>query len=355
MAKRRSSERTTKTAIPRPKKSGMTRADKLAATRRKLMTAVTEIVGEEGYGNASVAKITARARVAQGTFYNYFKSQQDLFDQLLPELGTQLLDRIRSRVADHPEGLKREEIGFRAFFEFLADTPEFYRILNEAETISPKAFRDHMSNMIQGYLRALRRSQEQGGLPGYSADELEVVVCILLGARNYLSYHYMVCAGHVGPAPEWMVRAYMKFVTGGLLYGGTSGPTYRPKRLTVGESNGTTRVEGRRVIAVGNSGAVLELSVQDGDRDPTGLLRYGVLLDLASSVAELAAGSERPPVPTLLNLAISMLAPTRARRLVATARCQRRGDAAVLHVGVAIHEDRSDGAAVMTGQATFVA
>jgi acyl-coenzyme A thioesterase PaaI-like protein len=146
----------------------------------------------------------------------------------------------------------------------------------------------------------------------------------------------------------------MKFVTGGLLYGGTSGPTYRPKRLTVGESNVPTRVEGRRVIAVGNSGAALELRVQDGDCDPTGALRYGVLLDLASSAAELAAGGERPPAPALLNLAVSLLASTRARRLVATARCQQRGDA-VLHVGVSIHEDRSDGAAVMTGQATFVA
>jgi AcrR family transcriptional regulator len=111
----------------------MTRADKLAATRRKLNTAVTEIVGEEGYGDASIAKITARARIAQSTFCNYFESQQDLFDQLLPELGTQLLDRIRSRIADHPAGLKREEIGFRAFFEFLADTLEFYHILNEVK------------------------------------------------------------------------------------------------------------------------------------------------------------------------------------------------------------------------------
>ena len=348
----RSATKRAKTATPRPKKNGMRRADKLAATRRKLMEAVTEIVGGEGYGNASVAKITARARVAQGTFYNYFKSQQDLFDRLLPELGTQLLDRIRSRVANQPVDLKREEIGFRAFFDFLADTPEFYRILNEAETFSPKAFCDHMSNMIQGYLRALRRSQEQGGLPGYSADDLEVIVCILLGARNYLSYHYMVRTGHVGPAPDWMVRAYMKFVAGGLLYGGTSGPTYRPKRLSATDKE-AARGEGRRVVTVDNFGAELELRVRDSDRDPTGTLRYGVLLDLASSAAELAAGSGRSPAPKLLNLAVSVLAPTRARQLVATARCQERA-AAAMHVGVTIHEDRSDGAMVMTGQATFV-
>ncbi len=354
MSTRRRTEGTTKTTASRPKKRGMKRASKLAATRRKLITAVAEIVGEEGYGNASVAKITTRAQVAQGTFYNYFESQQDLFDQLLPELGTRLLDHIRSRVAGHPEGIEREEIGFRAFFEFLAATPQFYRILNEAETISPKAFRDHMNNMIQGYLRALRRSQEQGGLPGYNADELDVIVCILLGARNYLSYHYMVSADHVGPAPDWIARAYMKFVTGGLFYGGTSGPTYRARRRIATESDSTGGRSARRIVAVGDSRAVQELRIQDSDRDSNGALRSGVLLDLASSTAELAAGRERSPAPKLLNLALSVLASTRSRRLVAKAHCERRSGS-VMHVGFTIHEDRGDRAAIVTGQATFVA
>ncbi len=352
MTTRKTMKRVIKPALSRLKKARTTRADKLAATRRKLMTAATEIVGEEGYGNASVAKITARAHVAQGTFYNYFKSQQDLFDRLLPELGTQLLDVIRSRVANRPVDLKREEIGFRAFFEFLAGTPQFYRILNEAETFSPKAFRDHMSNMIQGYLGALRRSQKQGGLSGYSTDELEVIVCILLGARNYLSYHYMVRTGHVGPAPDWMVRAYMKFVAGGLLYGGTSGPTYRPKRVTSGTEGDAGARGGRRIVAVSDSCAELELTVRDDDCNPAGMLRYGVLVDLASSAAERVVGDEYSPPPTLLNLAVSVLAPTRARRLLAVARCQQRG-VDVMHVGVSIHENGSGGTAVVVGQATF--
>jgi len=338
--------------IPRPAKARMTRADKLAATRSKLLTAATEIVGAEGYGNASVAKITARARVAQGTFYNYFESQRDLFDQLLPDLGTQLLDHIRARIAGSPDGLKREEIGFRAFFEFLAGTPEFYRVLNEAELFSPKAFRDHMANMIQGYLRAMRRNQEQGGLPGYDARELEVIVCILLGARNYLAYHYMMRPDHVGPVPDWIVRAYMKFVAGGVMYGGTSGPTYRPKRAAASEGTDAASAEGSRVVSVGDDGAVLELRIQDVHRDPSGAVRRAVLLDLAASAAERAAAGEHKPAPVLLNFAVSMLASTHAGRLIASARIERRR-AEAAYVAVTLHEDRRGGAAVLTAQATF--
>src|SRR5262245_18016791 len=93
-----------------PAQPRMRRAEKLQETRRRLIDAAAKVVGAEGYANASVAKITALAEVAQGTFYNYFASQQDLFDQLLPELGGQLLDVIRERVTGIGDSLKREEI-----------------------------------------------------------------------------------------------------------------------------------------------------------------------------------------------------------------------------------------------------
>ena len=50
------------------------------------------VVGEQGYAGASIALITQRAGLAQGTFYLYFDSREDLFDQLLPEVGQELLD-----------------------------------------------------------------------------------------------------------------------------------------------------------------------------------------------------------------------------------------------------------------------
>jgi AcrR family transcriptional regulator/acyl-coenzyme A thioesterase PaaI-like protein len=339
--------------IRRPSKPRMRRADKLVATRAKLLAAATEIVGAEGYGSASIAKITARAHLAQGTFYNYFESQQDLFDQLLPDLGTQLLEHIRTRIAGSPDGLRREEIGFRAFFEFLADTPEFYRILNEAETFSPRAFGDHMSNMIESYTRALRRSQQRGALPGYDPKELEVIVCILLGARNYLVYHFMMRSGRAGAVPDWIVRAYMKFVAGGEMYGGTSGPTYRPRQAAKKRSDGTTASHSSRLVEGGANHAVLELRVQDSHRDATGAVCRPVLLDLLTSAADLAACGRRGQSVDLLNLSVSVLVPARADRLVATSHCERRRPDAV-QVAVSIHEKRRGGTLVMTGQATFI-
>ncbi|MFH5926334.1 helix-turn-helix domain-containing protein [Roseomonas xinghualingensis] len=55
--------------------------------RRALFDAAARVAGEFGYAEASIARSTEAAGVAQGTFYNYFASRQDFLDQLLPARG----------------------------------------------------------------------------------------------------------------------------------------------------------------------------------------------------------------------------------------------------------------------------
>jgi hypothetical protein len=64
-----------------------TRAERAERVRDALFEAAAEVVGKYGYVGASISRITAKAKVAQGTFYNYFESRQHLLDQLLPVLG----------------------------------------------------------------------------------------------------------------------------------------------------------------------------------------------------------------------------------------------------------------------------
>lgn len=199
----------------RPRKPRQTRAERSEATRRALFRAAAEVVGEVGYGDALVSRITARANVAQGTFYNYFESRQDLFDQLLPSLGSSMLEFIQDRVDPAATGVERETQRIAAYFQYLNHHPEFYRILYEAETLAPIAHRKHMDVVAGGYVRALRRSWERGEMPGFEERELEPIAYVLLAARGYLSMRYG--AGRNGAAvPDWVVNAYSKLVDNGL-------------------------------------------------------------------------------------------------------------------------------------------
>ncbi len=54
-------------------------SDKRQATRKALLSAAKDLVFEQGHDRISVQDITGRARVATGTYYNYFDSKQDIF------------------------------------------------------------------------------------------------------------------------------------------------------------------------------------------------------------------------------------------------------------------------------------
>jgi AcrR family transcriptional regulator len=79
---------------PKPKLTGAERNDE---AKRRLFDAAAKVVGRLGYGEASVARITELAEVAQGTFYNHFENRQELLDQLLPTVGLQMIGFIHER------------------------------------------------------------------------------------------------------------------------------------------------------------------------------------------------------------------------------------------------------------------
>jgi AcrR family transcriptional regulator len=52
-------------------------------TRRKLLEAAEAVFAELGYHDASIVKLTEAAGVGQGTFYIYFASKKDVFDEIV--------------------------------------------------------------------------------------------------------------------------------------------------------------------------------------------------------------------------------------------------------------------------------
>ena len=193
-------------------KAGGRRAEKIEKNRRALLQGAAAVVGEQGYAGASIALITQKAGLAQGTFYLYFKSREDLFDQLLPEVGQELLDFLGARVHGARDIFDIEEKAFRASCEFLSTHPGFYRILNEAEAAAPKAYEKHFNNIARRYMQALKRAHAEGGVKGYSEREIEVLVYMLMGARSYINVRYGKELARRKPVPKWIVDAYMKVV-----------------------------------------------------------------------------------------------------------------------------------------------
>jgi len=345
-----------------PTKKKLTRAKQVEATRNSLFRAAAKIVGDLGYADASITRITDEANVAQGTFYNYFKSRQELNNKLLPVLGDNLLDYIREQVGGISDGLMREEAGFRAFFRYLLETPEFYRILNEAEIYAPKAYKAHMANMVNSYVQALSHSRKEGLLPGYDERELEVIAYILLSARNYLSMRYSYEEGAVHPVPEWVVNTYMKMISGGFSTGRDSplppGPAHQETALhtlTPGrDAHEERQAPGFIVTAEDKGRVVLELLNFQTFLGGTDMAMQHGILDLLGATAARITGDRKTHggLRGPDNLSITVCDSAGDGKLVAEGIGIAAGSNA-FHLTLHIRRNSKDGPLVASAQAMF--
>lgn len=131
-------------------------------TKAALLSAAEVVFARHGYREASIVRITEQAGVAQGTFYLYFSSKLEIFEHLVADLNRRVRHAMSEASAGLPTRLERERAGFRAFFAFTAQHPALYRIVREAEFVSPRALRLHYSRIVEGYIAGLEEAREQG-------------------------------------------------------------------------------------------------------------------------------------------------------------------------------------------------
>jgi AcrR family transcriptional regulator len=89
--------------------------------RQAILDAAREVFGELGYETATVRDIIRRTGLAAGTFYNYYRSKEEVFAALADEGARRFGPILKSIRAQSPgfEDFVRRAI--EAYFEFLAD------------------------------------------------------------------------------------------------------------------------------------------------------------------------------------------------------------------------------------------
>jgi len=163
------------------------RGAKQEEKRRRLIDAAAAVIGRHGYAGCSIDRITAKARVAHGAFYLHFRSQQELFDSIVPTLYSEMLRRIAEAISEATDFREVERQGFRANLKFSIDRPHINRVLWEAELYAPYAYRTYMDHVLDRYTASLRRSKANGSLAGFDDHELRFLAIMLIGARTQLT------------------------------------------------------------------------------------------------------------------------------------------------------------------------
>lgn len=131
-------------------------------TKARLLEAAEVVFARLGYTEASIVRITEEAGVGQGTFYLYFDSKLAIFEELVEDLNRRVRHAMTEAAAAESTRLDAERAGFRAFFEFTAAHPALYRVVREAEFVSPRTLRLHYSRIVEGYIAGLSDAQAAG-------------------------------------------------------------------------------------------------------------------------------------------------------------------------------------------------
>jgi len=159
------------------------------ATRLAILEAAEKVIGKSGFNASSIAGITRAAGVAQGTFYIYFRTKEEVFRELVLELGRVLRHTLTEAAEKASDRIGAEKEGLRAFLTFVSRHPGFYRIVQEALFIDPKAYRNYFETFADSYRQALQKAEAAGEI---REGDVDVRAWALMGMAKALGERYAV-------------------------------------------------------------------------------------------------------------------------------------------------------------------
>ncbi|WP_256829624.1 TetR/AcrR family transcriptional regulator [Ornithinimicrobium faecis] len=190
-----------------------------ARTRAKLLTAAEEVFATVGYHEASIVKITEEAGVALGTFYTHFEGKKEIFDTVVLDLSQRVRHAMSEASTGVDDRLEAERAGFRAFFAFTAQHPALYRIIRQAEFVSPEVMRRHYDNIVDGYASGLESARSRGEIR--DVDPV-VAAWALMGAGELIGMRWVLWED-ADAIPEAVYEGLMDVIRGALAPTTTAG------------------------------------------------------------------------------------------------------------------------------------
>jgi AcrR family transcriptional regulator len=100
-----------------------------AQRREQLLETATAVFAGNGYHATSMNDVAEAAGVTKPVLYQHFASKRELFLELLTAIGDELRDTIAKATADAAGPRQQIENGFRAYFRFVAERTDAFRVL----------------------------------------------------------------------------------------------------------------------------------------------------------------------------------------------------------------------------------
>lgn len=183
-------------------------------TREKLLRAAEEVFGQKGYYETSIVNISQEANVAQGTFYNYFPSKKDIFDELIRQYSRELRLAIKEEMGKAKTFEEAQRQGFKAFFTWVKNRRNLYSIVQQAVVVDRNLYRWYYDKLANGFLKSLSAGI---GVGEFKEIDQETVAYCLMSIGQFLGMRWVYWEQQ--DVPEEAFEAAMTLVFEGLKKG----------------------------------------------------------------------------------------------------------------------------------------
>lgn len=153
-------------------------------TRQRLIEAAEMVFGRQGFLDTKITDITAEASSANGSFYNYFDSKEDIFGVVISRVNDRMRESLDDRLESDATPRERIEHATRQYVKAYRANAQMV-VLLEQVTSSVPGFKEMRLETRQRYSarteRAIRRWQDEGLVdrtlpPRYAAEALASMV-----------------------------------------------------------------------------------------------------------------------------------------------------------------------------------
>ncbi len=145
--------------------------------RELILEAARQVFAEMGYGAATVRDIIRATPLASGTFYNYFKSKEEVYQAIQDEIALAIRPRLRD---ERKQAKTVEEFisgTFRTFMAFVAeDSTHFRTIRHAADTTRVRVDTPEVVAGFEELREDIEKAIQDGLFPQIDADFLMAAI-----------------------------------------------------------------------------------------------------------------------------------------------------------------------------------
>mgnify|MGYP001172371193 CR=1 FL=1 len=117
-----------------------------SARRAQLLVAARQIFVSQGYHAAAMDDIAVQAGISKPVLYQHFPSKLDLYLALLDSGAEEIIALMRDALASTRDNRTRVTRAVEAYFEFVDDSAETFRLLFETDLFNEAAVRERVQH-----------------------------------------------------------------------------------------------------------------------------------------------------------------------------------------------------------------